>query len=59
MLSESPSTAFQICQRLFPKVYLKELGLTLSETIAQLDYLLDLGEIKGVHTEEGVIYSVR
>ncbi|WP_108670886.1 MBL fold metallo-hydrolase [Peribacillus acanthi] len=59
MIAETPSTTFQLCQRLFPKVYLKEIGLTLSETIAQLDYLLDLGEIKGVYTEEGLIYSVR
>ncbi|WP_163102852.1 MBL fold metallo-hydrolase [Peribacillus alkalitolerans] len=59
MIEETPSTAFQLCQRLFPKVYLKEIGLTLSETIAQLDYLIDLGEIKGSHTEAGLIYSVR
>lgn len=45
MLEESPLTAFEVCQRLFPKVYRNEIGLTMSETIGQLDYLMDLGEI--------------
>ncbi|MCY8514877.1 MBL fold metallo-hydrolase [Bacillus atrophaeus] len=39
MLSERPHTAFQICQRLFPEFYQKELFLTMSETVGQLDVL--------------------
>lgn len=56
MLEEEPSTVFQICQKLFPHVYQKQLGLTLSETLAQFDYLLDLDLIKGESTEEGIVY---
>lgn len=46
MLKEKPMTVFQICQRLFPAVYESQLGLTISETVGQLDYLEDMGEIK-------------
>lgn len=46
MLKEKPLTAFEICQQLFPRVYSREVGLTMSETIGQLDYLEDLGEIR-------------
>lgn len=46
LLKTESLTAFEICQRLFPAVYERELGLTLSETIAQLDYLDALGELK-------------
>lgn len=48
MLEAGPLTPFEICQQLFPKVYQSQVGLTLSETIGQLDYLEDLGE---VHSE--------
>ncbi|QVY60253.1 MBL fold metallo-hydrolase [Cytobacillus gottheilii] len=44
-LEEEALTVFQVCKRLFPSVYERELALTLSETIAQLDYLQALGEI--------------
>ena len=44
-LKEEPLTTFEICKRLFPTVYKKELMLTVSETVGQLDYLLSLGEI--------------
>lgn len=43
MLSETQLTIFEITQKLFPSVYEKELGLTLSETIGQVDYLLAEG----------------
>ncbi|WP_075617892.1 MBL fold metallo-hydrolase [Paenisporosarcina indica] len=43
MIAEQPLTIFEITQRLFPTVYEKELGLTLSETIGQIDYLLAEG----------------
>lgn len=53
MLEEQPLTAFEICQRLFPKVYRQEVRLTMSETIGQLDYLTDLGEIES-EIQDGV-----
>ncbi|MGM9922803.1 MAG: MBL fold metallo-hydrolase [Bacillus sp. (in: firmicutes)] len=59
MLQEQPTTAFGICTQLFPKVYQKQLPLTISETLAQLDYLEDLREIRGERTEKGIIYSVK
>ena len=56
MLEEEPSTVFQVCQKLFPHVFMKQLGLTLSETLAQFDYLVEEDLIKGEKTEEGIIY---
>jgi glyoxylase-like metal-dependent hydrolase (beta-lactamase superfamily II) len=38
-------TVFEITKRLFPSVYKRELMLTISETVAQLDYLASIGEI--------------
>lgn len=38
-LKERPMTAFEICKKLFPIAYQKQLGLTMSETIGQLDFL--------------------
>ena len=49
-LTEGPHTVFDICCRLFPKVYKRELALTISETVAQLDYLESLGEL-AIHKE--------
>lgn len=54
MLEEKPLTAFEVCQQLFPKVYRHEIGLTMSETIGQLDYLVDLGEIIS-ESQDGLI----
>lgn len=50
-------TVFEICKRLFPAVYERELSLTISETIAQLDYLLQLGEIKVDKTNKAFFYT--
>jgi glyoxylase-like metal-dependent hydrolase (beta-lactamase superfamily II) len=44
-LKEEKLTVFEICKRLFPSVYKSELILTISETVAQLDYLSSIGEI--------------
>lgn len=46
MIRGKQQTVFDICRLLFPTVYKKELGLTLSETIGQLDYLESLGSIR-------------
>jgi glyoxylase-like metal-dependent hydrolase (beta-lactamase superfamily II) len=58
MLSEKPLSAFEVCQQLFSKVYRQEVGLTLSETIGQLDYLEDLGEIDSEIQSGVTLYSV-
>jgi glyoxylase-like metal-dependent hydrolase (beta-lactamase superfamily II) len=44
-LKENPATAYEICQFLFKSVYEKQLLLTLSETLGQIDFLLDKGLI--------------
>jgi glyoxylase-like metal-dependent hydrolase (beta-lactamase superfamily II) len=59
MIDDKPSSGFEICMQLFPKVYQKELGLTLSETVGQLDYLEDLGEIKREENSGTIVYSAR
>ncbi|MFC0271456.1 MBL fold metallo-hydrolase [Metabacillus herbersteinensis] len=51
-------TAFQVCQQLFPAIYQKQLMLTMSETVGQLDYLEDIGEIKVNRSSEQHIYFV-
>lgn len=60
MLKEQPHTVFELTKRLFPAVYEKELGLTLSETIGQLDYLVDKELIDEILDDNGVHqYAVR
>jgi len=56
-LRNEPMTAFVICKKLFPTVYQKQLGLTMSETIGQLDFLLELGEIKVDTSSKPFYYS--
>ncbi|MEH7383066.1 MBL fold metallo-hydrolase [Bacillus sp. JJ1533] len=46
MIKEKPMTAFEVCTRLFPRVYLKQPLFTVSETVGQLDFLEEIGEIK-------------
>lgn len=53
MLEVDTLTIFETCQLLFPKVYERQLSLTMSETVGQFDYLIDLGEIKK-YDENGV-----
>ncbi|WP_078379924.1 MBL fold metallo-hydrolase [Sutcliffiella halmapala] len=45
-VKEKSATAYEICQHLFPKVFEKQLLLTLSETLGQIDYLLDQERIE-------------
>ncbi|WP_285766308.1 MBL fold metallo-hydrolase [Peribacillus sp. SI8-4] len=58
MLSDKALSVFEVCQQLFPKVYLQEVGLTLSETIGQLDYLEDLGEVETEIRAGVILYSI-
>jgi glyoxylase-like metal-dependent hydrolase (beta-lactamase superfamily II) len=59
MVKEKPKTAFEICQSLFPTVYQKELNLTISETAAQLDYLMSLEEIAVVEEGPSLLYVAK
>ena len=57
-LKEEQLTVFEICKRLFPSVYQRELMLTISETVAQLDYLSSIGEIISKDTKP-VLYQAK
>ncbi|MBO0960842.1 MBL fold metallo-hydrolase [Neobacillus sp. MM2021_6] len=50
-LKEEQLTVFEICKRLFPTVYQREPMLTISETVAQLDYLASIGEISSSNSQ--------
>ncbi|WP_243290157.1 MBL fold metallo-hydrolase [Bacillus sp. FJAT-47783] len=54
LIDKQEMTAFQICQKLFPTVYERELMLTMSETVGQLDYLIDLQLLTSTN-EDGVL----
>ncbi|WP_421379420.1 MBL fold metallo-hydrolase [Bacillus salacetis] len=55
LVKNDPQPLFSLCQKLFPAVYRKELGLTLSETQAQIDYLEARQEIYR-EEREGVLF---
>jgi glyoxylase-like metal-dependent hydrolase (beta-lactamase superfamily II) len=57
-LNEEEMTVFEICKRLFPTVYQRELMLTISETVGQLDYLASIGEIIS-KDHQPVLYQAR
>ncbi|OMP65916.1 MBL fold metallo-hydrolase [Domibacillus epiphyticus] len=56
MLREKPMTIFDVCTKLFPEMYKKETGLTLSETAGQFDYLMERGDIHVYNVENGAAY---
>ncbi len=56
MLNDGEKTIFELTQQLFPTVYEKELGLTLSETIGQTDYLVSKGLAREFVGEGGILY---
>lgn len=56
MLNGGSRTIFELTKELFPAVYEKELGLTLSETIGQVDYLLNEELINETRDENGVLF---
>lgn len=55
MMEEGPKTIFELTKTLFPTVYKKELGLTLSETIGQVDFLVNEELISEKEKENGVL----
>ena len=56
MMDDGTRTIFELTRELFPAVYEKELGLTLSETIGQTDYLVDEGLARETRDEGGVLH---
>lgn len=56
ILSE-PKTVLDVTKELYASIYKKELALTLSKTIGQLDYLLNEGVVKVEKIGEVNIYS--
>ncbi|AJD91370.1 hypothetical protein JMA_20530 [Jeotgalibacillus malaysiensis] len=58
LIEYKETTAFEVCKQLFPNIYKKQLGLTLSETVGQLDYLIYNGEITAADMNgEAIIYQ--
>ncbi len=56
MMDDGSRTIFELTRELFPAVYEKELGLTLSETIGQTDYLVDEGLARETRDEGGILH---
>lgn len=59
MMEGGPRTIFELTRELFPAVYEKELGLTLSETIGQTDYLIKEGLVRETTGEGGILYYAK
>lgn len=55
MLKAGPLNVFEVCQQLFPQIYKKQIVLTLSETLGQLDYLEAEGYVR-VEIQDGQWY---
>jgi glyoxylase-like metal-dependent hydrolase (beta-lactamase superfamily II) len=55
LLSDEPLTVFELCIRLFPKLYEKQLGLVVSEVSGHLDLLNEQGRITQAQ-EDGLFY---
>jgi glyoxylase-like metal-dependent hydrolase (beta-lactamase superfamily II) len=55
-ITAEPLSIFEICKLLFPTVYEKELSLTISETVGQMDYLMSLGEIDKIEKNNIIRY---
>ncbi|RNA67058.1 MBL fold metallo-hydrolase [Alteribacter keqinensis] len=49
LLGEETLTSFELCKRLYPQMYTKQPGLTLSETLGHLDLLEEMNEVKAVN----------
>lgn len=55
-IKEQPLTVFETTKKLFPTKYESQLGLTISETVGQLDYLESIGNIRKEKREEQWVY---
>ncbi len=58
-LKTEPLTGFEVCQKLFPGIYKKQTGLTLSETIGHLDYLESENVITKLKNGNKMLYTYR
>ena len=56
MMDNGPLTIFELTKALFPAVYEKELGLTLSVAIGHTDYLVDKELVRETRDESGILY---
>ena len=54
MLEEGPKSVFELTTQLFPTAYKRELGLTLSETLGQMDYLMVLEKVTRTIDAQGI-----
>lgn len=54
-LLDKPQTNFEMTTQLFERIYQQQLGLTLSETLGQFDYLVDQGMVE-IEEQDGVQY---
>lgn len=59
MLEGRELTVFEICKLLFPTVYERELNLTISETVGQLDYLQSLDAISAREEGTSFVYTAK
>lgn len=59
LLQEGEKTAFSICKTIFPQQYEKQLDLTMSETIGQLDFLEDQGVVAKYEKDGMVSYYAK
>lgn len=56
LIGNDEKTVYKLTMELFPHAYEKELGLTLSETIGQVDYLLEEGLITEQMDDNGIFH---
>ncbi|MFC4558735.1 MBL fold metallo-hydrolase [Virgibacillus kekensis] len=55
LLEAKPQTVFELCRQIFPRQYEKQLDLTISETVGQLDFLEDENRVEKT-LRDGVFY---
>ncbi|UOR12385.1 MBL fold metallo-hydrolase [Halobacillus amylolyticus] len=58
MIEEAPLRAYEVCEKLFPKQMESQFGLTMSETIGQLDYLEGQHLVETTKEDRQKIYYV-
>ncbi|MBT2684475.1 MBL fold metallo-hydrolase [Bacillus sp. ISL-37] len=59
MLEGRELTVFEVCKMLFPTVYERELNLTISETVGQLDYLYSLDAVSVREEGTSFVYTAK
>jgi glyoxylase-like metal-dependent hydrolase (beta-lactamase superfamily II) len=59
LLTDEDKTVFELSALLFPKIYVKELALTFSETLGHLDLLVEQGKVESVWIEKEKLYRYK